>query len=98
MLAEGVVMVERGIALVWLSRVFSRGAARISTSSWMESTGVISPTEPGESRAYSSLKTLVLAVLDEFRSERCRADVNDPSLDMDCGAIGAVHLPPRNDL
>lgn len=51
MLARSVGRSERGTVLVYSIEVFARGSTLISTDSWMQSTGVISPTEPGESRA-----------------------------------------------
>lgn len=77
--------------IVYSVEVFSRGPTVRSTEFWMELTGERSSIEPGESRAYSSLNTLVLVVLEELRLVGCPAVLIDPSLEAGCGAIGAVH-------
>jgi hypothetical protein len=95
---EGALRVVRGVD--WADRVkfrvgseelCSRAPCGKSIESWIESTGDISPIEPCESRANSSPKTLVLEVLAEPRLRWFRVELNDPSLETDCGAIGAVH-------
>ena len=98
MFASGVGRAERGIARVGSLERFSRGPRFISTESWRESTGVILPMEPGESRAYSSLNTFVLDVLDELRLKGCCPELTDPSLETGCGAIGAVHPPTLDEM